>query len=305
MQIEIYSPTQGEKLPPVRWNYDELKAWITEGLEKYKGLIYTEDSITQAKKDRAALNKLAEAIACKRREKKAQYLEQYETFETKAKELEGMVKDQAAEIDAQVKAFDEARKAEKLEQIKVQYTEIMGELAKLVPYEKIHDKKWLNVTTSMTSICTELFKKTDDIKAALESINSLGLPDDMAARVKSVYLDRLDLAAALAEKDRIEKENQALEDYEATKARNVYCAADPDAFKKAKPGDVVQFGGHGCVSADASEKVSHEAMGYAADEAPDLITVDFRVHATREQLEKLKAFLLDAGIKYGRVPTKM
>ena len=48
----------------------------------------------------------------------------------------------------------------------------------------------------------------------------------------------------------------------------------------------------------------HEALGYAADEAPDLVTVDFRIHATREQLADLKAFLIDNNIKYGPVPKK-
>lgn len=48
----------------------------------------------------------------------------------------------------------------------------------------------------------------------------------------------------------------------------------------------------------------HEALGYATDEAPDLLTVDFRIHATREQLAALKAFLVESKIKYGPVPHK-
>lgn len=39
----------------------------------------------------------------------------------------------------------------------------------------------------------------------------------MAGRVKHVYLERLDLAAALAEKDRIEQERETLAAYEAAK----------------------------------------------------------------------------------------
>ena len=50
----------------------------------------------------------------------------------------------------------------------------------------------------------------------MASIDALGLADDMAAQVKHVYLERLDLAAALAERDRIERERQALAAYEAT-----------------------------------------------------------------------------------------
>ena len=304
MQIEIYNPAQGQMIPAVEWNYPEVKKWLEDGLAAYKGLIYTEETITQAKKDRAALNKLADAIAAKRREMKAVYLRPYEDFEAQATELEGMVKAQSAEIDVQVKAFDEARKAEKQEHIKARYTEIMADLAPLVPYYKIHKAKWLNVTTSMSSIEMDIAEKAESIRAALDSIDALGLPDDMADRVKSVYLDRLDLAAALAEKDRIEKEKEALAAYEAAREPKVYDAADPDAFKKAQPGDVVRFGGPGCVSAGQAGRVPHEALGYAADEAPDLVTVDFRIHATREQLADLKAFLIDNNIKYGPGPKK-
>lgn len=68
MQIEIYNPEDGQALPPVKWNYDELKQQLTEGLAAYKGRVYTDDTITQAKKDRAALNKLATAIDDKRKD---------------------------------------------------------------------------------------------------------------------------------------------------------------------------------------------------------------------------------------------
>lgn len=284
MEIEIYNPSKGELLPPVRWNYEELKKSLTEALENYKGLIYTEDTINQAKKDRAGLNKLADAIDARRKEMKARYLSPYEEFEAQAKELTALVKRQASEIDAQVKAFEDAKKAEKLEHIKAKYTEIMADLVALVPYEKIHNKKWLNVTVKMSSIEAEIVEKAESIRAALASIDALGLPEDMAGRVKSVYLASLDLAAALAEKERIEREQQALADYEAAKMQ----AAAKSIM-------------HGV---SAAAQIPMEALGYAADEAPDLMTVDFRIYATREQLAALKSFLIDNGIKYGRVPTK-
>ena len=292
MQIEIYSPSQDEQLPPVLWNYEELKAQIIEGLKRYKGLVYTEDTVALAKKDRAALNKLVDAIDTRRKEKKNQYLLPYMGFEAQAKELTELVKEQIAEIDAQVKTFEEARQAEKLEQIKAIYREKMAEMCGLVPYEKIHEKRWLNVTTSIKSIEGQIAVKAESVRAALASIDALGLPDDMADRVKSVYLDKMDLAAALAEKDKIERERQALADYEAARQK-IYDAADPDAFKKAKPGDIIRFGGEGCASAPQE-----------AEPSEPLYTVDFRVEATTVQLGALKAFLHDNHIKYGPVPGK-
>ena len=277
MQLEIYTPADGQTLPPVEWNFADLKEWLGDGLSKYKGRVYDESQIKEAKKDAADLRKLAAAIDGKRKEMKGRYLEPYTAFEAQAKELTGMIDDQVSEINAQINAFDEARKAEKLEHIKCQYSEIMGkQLADLVPYEKIHDKRWLNVTVSMSSICTEIAEKAESVQSALASIDALGLPDDMTAQIKGVYLDKLDLSAALAEKARIEHKQQVLKNYQAAQEK----------------------------AAEAPQSAPHEALGYATDEAPDLLTVDFRIHATREQLAALKAFLIESKIKYGPVPHK-
>ena len=281
MQIEIYNPAQGEPLPPVKWNYDELKAQLVAALESYKGRIYTEETISEAKKDRASLNKLASAIDTRRKEMKARYLAPYEEFEAQAVELTGLVKQQAAEIDAQVKAFDEARKTEKLEHIRTMYAAVMGDLAALVPYERLHNPRWLNVTFSISSIEEEIVEKAEDIRAALASIDGLGLADDMAAQVKHVYLERLDLAAALAERDRIEREREFLAAYEAT------TKGEPE-----KPTE------------QQTEALPPEPAEKPTTAVPAMYTVDFRVWATAEQLADLKTFLVDNGVKYGKVPAK-
>lgn len=287
MQIEIYTPSQGEALAPVQWNYGELKAQLTQALASYKGRIYTEDSIGEAKKDRAGLNKLADAIDGKRKEMKSFYLKPYEEFEAQAKELTALVKTQAAEIDAQVKAFDEARKAEKQEHIKAIYREVVGDLSELVPYEKLHNPKWLNVGFSAKNIEAEIVEKTESIRAALASIDALGLPDDvgdMTAQIKRAYLRDFDLAAALAEKDRIEKERALIEAYEAARKKHM---EEAEALK----------------SEEAQE--SQDSQNSENSEGKDRIyTVDFRVFATKEQLGALKAFLHDTGIKFGKVPGK-
>ena len=67
MEIQVYNPTQAQPLPAVKWNYLEVKQWVEDGLQAYKGRVYTNDTITEAKKDRANLNKLAAAIDAKRK----------------------------------------------------------------------------------------------------------------------------------------------------------------------------------------------------------------------------------------------
>ena len=222
MEIQVLSPTQAHPLPPVEWNYTEVKRWIEEGLARYKGLVYDETQIAVAKKDRANLNKLVQAIESERRKMKQIYLQPYQSFEAQANELIAMVKEQAGAIDSQVKTYDERRKQEKLEQIKAScYTPMIGNLAKLVPYEKLHDPKWLNVSCSASTIGTEMARKIDSIISGLDAIDKMGLAPDLAERIKGVFLKQFDLAAAIAEKDRIEKEQAALAEYKAAQAEQM------------------------------------------------------------------------------------
>ena len=51
MQLEIYNPTQGQSLPTIEWNFGELQAWLEDGLASYKGKVYDDTQINEAKKD--------------------------------------------------------------------------------------------------------------------------------------------------------------------------------------------------------------------------------------------------------------
>lgn len=218
MEIQIYNPTQAQPLPEISWNYMELKQQLEAGLANYKGIIYGADQVMEAKRDRARLNKLAEAIDGRRKEMKTLYLHPYETFEAQARELVGMVKATVKEIDDQIKAYDAARKAEKQQAIQAQYQAMIGPLAELVPYDRLHNPKWLNVSTSMGAICQEMGRKIDRITTGLAAIDRLQLPPELAGPVKAVFLRDFDLTAALAEKDRLQRQKEELARYEASKA---------------------------------------------------------------------------------------
>ena len=273
MEIQIFSPSQASPLPPVEWNYEAVKAWVEDGLAAYKGRVYDESSIAVAKKDRATLNKLADALDGKRKEMKALYLTPFETFEAQTKELRAMVKAQVEEIDVQVKKFESERKQEKLSQIiEGTYAKVVGDLAELVPYERLHDPKWLNVTMSRASIAEELAKKIEGVRSGLAAIEALALEPSIAEQVTGAFLKDFDLAYALKEKERIEQQRAALEAYNA--AQNV-SAPKPDP--------------------------EHAVMASPAAPADDPIrTVVFKVEGTDAQIRALNHFLITNNIKYGR-----
>lgn len=283
MQLEIYNPTSGQPLPPIEWNFEAIKAWLKDGLAAYKGRVYDETQITQAKKDAANLRKLKDAIDGKRKEVKATYLAPVEEFTKQARELTDMIDAQVGEITAQVKTYDDFRRQEKQAEIEKVYTALIGDLAELVPYERLHNPKWLNVTYSMTNISEELARSIENIEAALSSINTLDITPEIAKQVKAAYLKNYDLAAALAEKERIEKQQEVIARYEATQ-RAIQAA--PPSEGKYTPTETVD---------------PATAPRGAAGEGETIHTVTFRIHVTAAQLKALGDFMKEHGIKPERV----
>lgn len=107
----------------IQFNFAELKEEITAKAELYKNMVYTEDTIKEAKADKATLNKFIKVLEDKRKDVKKQCLQPYEDFEKQIKELVTIVNEPVQLIDSQVKAYDEKRKAEKLDQIKAIWEE--------------------------------------------------------------------------------------------------------------------------------------------------------------------------------------
>lgn len=286
MEIQIYNPTSKQPLPQIQWNYTELKTWLSDGLKKYDVIVYDESQIAQAKRDRANLNKLADAIDGKRREMKATYLRPYEEFAAQAKELTAMVKATADAITAQIKTYDDFRKQEKQAEIVKLYEVMIGNLADLVPYERLHNPKWLNVTFSMGAVSDELGRKIDNIFAGLASIDKLGLAPDIAEQVKGVFLRKFDLADALAEKERVKKQREALARFntqqEAQKAAVREERHEPE-----------------CTPTEAEKP----AMTRFSDDntAEPIHTVVFRVRVTKSKLDLLGRFMRENGIRPERV----
>ena len=194
-----------------------------------------------------------------------------------------MIKTVSLEIDAQVKAYDEFRKQEKQQFIVEQlYKPIIGNLAELVPYERLHNPKWLNVTTSVSDVSDDIARAVEKIESGLKAIDKLNLEADIAERVKGVFLLTFDLAAAIAEKERIEAEREKLARYQATQQAQV-AEATPQA-----------------ITAPAEEEApAQPAQRPTAEEK--LLTVAFRIHVTKAQLDGLGAYMRANGIKPERV----
>ena len=143
-------------LAPIQFNYEDIKKWITEKAKEYKSMVYTEETITNAKSDRATLNKVAKALNDEKIRIKKEVLKPFEDFESKCKELQGIITDASNSIDIQVKAFETKEQEEKKKQIEDLFNTYIGDFKELIIFEQIFNQRWLNKTYTIKKIEDEI-----------------------------------------------------------------------------------------------------------------------------------------------------
>lgn len=300
MQMIIQSPTDGQQMPAVVWNYDEVKAGVAASLAQYRDRAYTPDSIRGAKADRAALNKLKSAIAAKRQEMKAQYLHPYEEFERQCKEIETMIGEVSGAIDAQIKAYEAEEAAKKKEAIEAYFGECVGALTPYVTLDSIWNARWLNKTYSMSLIQEEIDRNLEIIGTSLQTIRS-NCGEDADACIEEYIAKRYDLNAAMAKHQKLEAVRAA---EQARRIADLKAKLNADAPHTPAPAADTPPAPRVDVQPDPAEPTPQAAPDPDIQDEPPLVTMDFRVICTRPQLMALGSYMKQHGIRYGRVPAQ-
>jgi len=173
--MEIIIKEDLEKLLPsaIQFNYEELKSELKESIEKYQGLLITEDAIIPAKADHAKLNNLIKALETARKSVKAACLKPLEDFDAKVKELIGMVDAPREEIKKQLNEFEERRIAERKTDIEQIFAGSIGDLDGLVKLETIYSKQWENKGATLAKIEEELKSALATMREGQEAIDKL------------------------------------------------------------------------------------------------------------------------------------
>lgn len=232
MELKIFSPTDDTQVSTIAWNYDELKSELAAKLEDYKGLVYTDSQIIEAKKDKAALNKLRAAIETKRKEVKARCLAPYQAFETQIKEIVGMIDEPIALIDSQIKDYDAKEAERKKEDIKAAFD--AAGFGDYVTLDKVWNPRWIHKSYSLKQIKQDLHDIQMRIGNDTYTINS-SLPDEYRDVAIQYYAKTLDLSASLAKAAEVRRINEEAErrrkEREAEKAREEAARAAQEAAK--------------------------------------------------------------------------
>lgn len=214
----------------IDFNFEELKEEITTKSALYKNMVYTDETIKDAKSDRALLNKFKTALEDKRKEVKKQCLEPYNQFEKQIKELVAIIDEPVKLIGEQITEFEDREKAEKHEQI-IELFNKAG-FQSFVTLEQIYDPKWLNKSVSLKSIEEELTNTVYRIGHDVTTINSL---KEYSFEALEHYKKTLDLAGAIAEGQRLaDIQKRKLEHEAELKAREELAKKQAEERAKAE-----------------------------------------------------------------------
>lgn len=147
-----------EELKPVliRGNFDEMQQALSNMMTAYALLEVTEANIPERKKDVATLRKMKKAIDDKRKEVKKAYEMPLKSFESKCKELTGIIDTEIERINHDLADYEAKRWAQKMVVIRDLYKENIGDYAEYLPLERIHDPKWENKTCTENTIISDI-----------------------------------------------------------------------------------------------------------------------------------------------------
>jgi hypothetical protein len=211
-------------------NFDELEKVVDGILKQYDGWEPSADSaedVAQCARERKYLNGLAKQIDERRKDVKNKYLLPLTAFEARANAIRDKVKEVSARINSVEQEAEDRRKSDKKAELREHYEAYAGLLVDVVPYDKLHDDKWLNKTFNIEKAKAELESKVDGIAKDWETLKSLNLEfhEDAEAR----FFETLDVGGAISWAGKLAEDKRRIE------AMKAELAPEPESVRDAVP----------------------------------------------------------------------
>jgi hypothetical protein len=287
MELRVNEVTIPEK---ISFNYEELKAELTEKVAFYETLVYTDDQVKEAKADRATLNKLKKTLNDERIRREKEYMQPFNEFKAQVNEIIGIIDKPIAVIDKQVKEFEDQKKANKQNAIEELFATIGFQ--NFVTLEKIWDPKWLNASVSMKSIEEQMRSRMYQIGDDVLTLHNL---PEFGFEATEVYKQTLDINKAIKEAQRMAEITKAKADAEAKKkaAEESRKAEEERKAKEIKEEQRV------IVPTEPHEQaVTPPEPVQSADSTQERMVVRFEVLLTTEDAYALKEFFKSRSIEF-------
>lgn len=290
LELKIFSPQENGFVPEIKWNNEELKAAIAEKMKEYKGLVFTEETISEGKKDRANLNKLRGAIDDERKRVKKLCMEPCNRFEKEVKEVLALVDEQINAIDVQIKEVEQIKREEKRKAVQELFESIGFQ--KFVTLEMIWDEKWLNASVTLSKVENQMKETMYRIGEEVGTISRL---PEFSFEAMEVYKKTLDLTQAI-------KKGQELADIQKRKEEALARQKAEEERSKAEEaatGKESENPEEAADTHDAPKKA--EENDYTRVVSEPVMRIDFRVWGTKEQILALRDYMKQNNLKFGKV----
>ena len=278
----------------ITFNYEELKAELTDKVQKYETMVYTDDQIKEAKEDKANLNKLKKALNDERIKREKEYMKPFNEFKAQINEIIAIIDKPVMIIDKQVKEYDEKRKAEK--RIKIGAYWDSTEHVDFVSLAKIFDERWLNTGYSMKQIEADITGWINRTNSELATLQAL---PEFSYEAIEEYKRTLDINKAISEGKR-------LADIQKRKAeQEAKAQAEAEAKIKAQEQMKAEAEARAKAQADAEQPKPVDASEFMTPPVDDTKPaaenaswIKFEALLTVDNAKKLKAFFENNNIEF-------
>lgn len=326
LALLIEQPEQGKFLQKIGWNKEEITRKVTEITKHYENVVYTDEQIQDAKKDRATLNVMRKDISDRRIEVKKAIMAPYNVFEAEVKEVVALIDKPIAMIDEQTAAYEEKLKEDKKSELVNFFKDNIGDLEGVLTFDMIFNPKWLNKTTSLKSckddISTVIEKTNTDIRA-METV----IEDKYRAYAKDFYFRRgmnmttvLEEVGRMKEIDRKAEEERLAREEEEERRKEEKAAKEAETINPSTELDNVQEQAENVSENGESVSIPAESVPKQAESVPkqpeDTKVVDpfadkdtdtkiykasFTIRGTKAQILSVKEFMIKNNIQFGKV----
>ena len=276
----------------ILFNYEELKAELTEKVQHYETLVYTNDQIKEAKADRAALNKLKKALSDERIRREKEYMKPFDDFKSKINEIISIIDKPVAVIDKQIREYEDKRQQEKLEEIKKLWFEM--EVPDGLTLDNVFNYRMLNASFNMKHVKQCFIDAIDRFNRDMAVLVNLS---EYSFEAQQTYISSLDLSKAMNEANRLSRLAKQKAEYEAEQerlkaeeAKKAAQAVAPDV--KEEP--VSEMG-------KAISGIERQAYEKAVNAAPAKQWVAFQALLSTEDALALKEFFNSRNIEFRAV----
>lgn len=296
MQLEV----KEYQLPAeIQFNFDEIKEEISEKLQKFENLVYTDEQIKEAKADRSSLNKLKKALQDEKIRRKKEYLKPFEDFENKINEIIKLIDAPVGLIDKQVKEFEEKKKADKRIEIGAFWE--TTEHPEWMTLARIFDERWLNATYTMKQIQADINGWINRINSEMETLEQL---DSFSFEAIDVYKRSLDINQAIAEGKRLsdiqKRKEEALKRTEEEARRKAEIEAEKKWEEMQKAGSELAEGFSEGLK-EETEEIDAKAEKAEETAQNGAMWLSFSACLTIDQALKLKKFFEDNNIEFKKI----